>query len=164
MNRWLTIITGIIMGFCVSTRADIAVVVNSENDLTSLDKRQVTDLFLGRYVAFPNGIAALPLDHPVDSNLREQFYKQLTGKTVPQINAYWAKLIFSGRATPPRVAGSANDVLDMIKNNKNAIAYIDSDKVDASVKTVLVISAPRYGHTPKPQLASSKAKRKGTSE
>lgn len=124
----------------VTARADIAVVVNVDSGVNKLSERQVVDLFMGRYVAFPNGATALPLDQPVDSKARAKFYELLTGKTVPQINAYWAKLIFSGRASPPRVAPDESKVLSMIRDNKHAIGYVDARDLDKTVKVVYTLS------------------------
>lgn len=127
---------------CVNTAAaDIAVVVNPDSEIPALSERQVVDMFMGRFVAFPDGSAALPLDQPLNSELREMFYQHLTGKTVRQVNAYWAKLIFSGRATPPAMARASEDVSGMVKDNKNAISYIASDEVTDDVKVVLLLSA-----------------------
>ncbi len=123
--------------------ADIAVVVNPQNQIKKLSKREVTDLFMGRYVAFPDGMIALPLDLPVGSPVRGVFYKSITGKSVAQINAYWAKLIFSGRATPPRVAPGQKEVTNMVVNNKNAIAYMDVKDVTSKVKIVYLIKSKR---------------------
>ncbi len=123
----------------VEVRADIAVVVNPKNQVRKLSKRQVTDLFMGRYVAFPGGMLALPLDLPVGDNTRDVFYKKISGKSVAQVNAYWAKLIFSGRATPPQVAPGKKEVTEMVANNKNAIAYMNIKDVTSKVKIVYLI-------------------------
>ncbi len=122
-------------------RADLAVVVNPQNALDALDERDVVDLYMGRFMAFPNGVSALPLDQPIDSEIREQFYQMLTGKSVAQINAYWAKLIFSGRATPPRMARQGDDIIEMVLNNKNAIAYVPLESVTDEVKVVFILKS-----------------------
>lgn len=119
--------------------ADIAVVVNSQNQVTNLEKMEITDLFLGRYIAFPNNVMALPFDLPPQNPIRKKFYEYISGKSVAQINAYWAKLIFSGRATPPRVAPGEKEVIQMVLNNKNAIAYLDSKNVPPELKIVHLI-------------------------
>lgn len=119
--------------------ADIAVVVNPENRVSALKEREVMDLFMGRYVAFPDGKMALPLDLPVNSPTREKFYKKLTGKGVAQINAYWAKLIFSGRAIPPRALPNSEEIIKVVSNNKNAIGYMHPSDVTSEVKVVLLI-------------------------
>lgn len=134
-------------GYSALSCADIAVVVNPENSVAAMNEREVKDLFLGRFLAFPDGLAALPLDQPVKSKIRAQFYKQLTGKTVPQINAYWARLIFSGRATPPRTAASSEEIRQMVIDNRNAIAYVDSKHVTPDMHVVLTLKVPPENHT-----------------
>lgn len=128
--------------FCMSVRADIAVVVNIGNSVDELSEKEVRDLFMGRYAAFPNGAPAVPLDQPVSSDVRKQFYRYLTGKSVSQINAYWAKLIFSGRASPPRMVSSSETVYEMLENNKGVIAYIPAAKVNDNTKIVFVLKTP----------------------
>ncbi len=123
----------------IPVMADIAVVVNAANKVESLSQQQVVDLFMGRNAAFPDGSFVLPFDLPVDNKIRKQFYEIIAGKTIPQINAYWARLIFSGRATPPRVVKSTKELLTAMKNNKNGIAYIDSALLNKNVKVVLSI-------------------------
>ena len=138
MKILLTFIT-ILLTWSGIARADLAIIINSQNPIESMNKREVTDLFMGRYVAFPDGTAALPLDHPVDSQARSFFYEYFTGKSVSQINAYWAKLIFSGRATPPRVAPTSESIVKMVAENKNAIAYLDASLVTSEVKVVFLV-------------------------
>lgn len=123
-----------------TAKADIAVVVNPENVLQTMSRKEVINLFLGHHTVFPSGSPALPLDQPMSSVERTTFYKSLTGKTAAQINAHWARLIFSGRATPPRVAPDASTIIAMIAENRNAIAYMDSSHVNSLVKVVLTIS------------------------
>ncbi len=132
----------LVFAFCLlatCAHADIAVVVNLQNPVKKMSKQQITDLFMGRYVAFADGTIALPLDLPVKSAVRNAFYKSITGKSVAQINAYWSKLIFSGRATPPRIAPEEREAINMVANNKNAIAYIDIKYMTPKVKIVYLV-------------------------
>ncbi len=94
---------------------------------------------MGRYATFPDGTIALPLDLPVGDHVLDIFYKKITGRSVAQINAYWAKLIFNGRATPPQVAPDRKEVMEMVANNKNTIAYINIKDVTSRVKIVYLI-------------------------
>ncbi len=118
--------------------ADLAVIVHPDNAVNEMNKRQVTDLFMGSYSSFPDGTTAIPIDHPAGSAIRSKFYQYFTGKSVPQINAYWAKLIFSGRATPPRVAPDSASIPKIVAENKNAIAYMDSSLLTSEVKVVYI--------------------------
>ena len=123
-------------------RADIAIVVHEDNELPSLSKKELLDIFMGRSKSFENKLRADPIDQPLTSQLREQFYTRLTGKSLAQVNAYWAKLKFTGRHQPPRDGfESVNEVLNEVGSNPNAIAYVPagSELVDG-VKIVMVLA------------------------
>ncbi len=64
--------------------AEIVVIGNLDNELTSLTKKQVQEIFLGRTRTYSNGIRALPFDVP---DLRIEFYEKLTNRPIEQINA-----------------------------------------------------------------------------
>lgn len=104
--------------------AEVIVVANKDNQMKVLTKKQIIDIYMGRTSRFPNGEAALPIDQNVDSSIRKLFYQNLVNKTVSEINAYWARLLFSGRSTPPRTVDNVASVINFIKNNKSAIGYI----------------------------------------
>jgi len=104
--------------------ADIVVVANKENQIEMLTKKQIIDIYMGRKSTFPNGEVVLPIDQATDSTTRKLFYQNLVDKTVSEINAYWARLLFSGRATPPRVVENGSSVINIIKKNKSVIGYI----------------------------------------
>ncbi len=120
----------------VECQAEIVVVVHPDNPLTSLSYEQVVDIYMGRQIQFPDGNFALPLDISPDSSLRGEFYSALVGKSIAQINAYWARLLFTGRATPPRVLPSLEAVIQAVSKNNDAIAYIDSVNLTSQVKAV----------------------------
>ena len=126
----------ILLLLSVNMWAGIVVVVNRDNPITTLNKREIIDLYMGRNLYFPDGKLALRLDHPPTSKERETFYQQLVKKSVAQVNAYWAKLLFTGKASPPMLMGDSEQLLDTIRNNRNAIGYIDETKLDDSVKVV----------------------------
>jgi ABC-type phosphate transport system substrate-binding protein len=116
--------------------SEVLIIVNQENEISSLDKKQIIDLYMGRYQNFPNGDAAFPLDQQPVSEVRAIFYRKLVNKTVAQMNAYWAKLLFTGRASPPRVMSDSTAVKKAVQGNKGAIGYINSAELDNSVKVV----------------------------
>lgn len=136
-----------ILGCCLALLAlpsaasqDLYVVVNKQNPLKALTKQQLTDLFMGRSPYFPSGAAVLKLDAPGSSSLRQQFYHALVNMSLPEVNAYWARLMFSGRATPPMQVASENDMLQLISQNPNAIGYIPAGAMNEEVKVLFVIS------------------------
>lgn len=80
----------------------LVVVVSTQNAIDNLDKKQLIDIFMGRFKSFPNGDSVTPIDYFAGSSQRKAFYELLVGKSERKINAYWSRLLFSGRATPQR--------------------------------------------------------------
>jgi ABC-type phosphate transport system substrate-binding protein len=116
--------------------SEILVIVHRSNDIETMTRRQLVDLYMGRNMNFPNGKPAFPLDQASDSQMRADFYQILVNKSLAQVNAYWARLLFTGRSTPPRPLSDNSAVLKAVRENPNAIGYIDSAELDDTVKVV----------------------------
>lgn len=119
---------------------NLVVVVNPASGIENLTRSQAIDIFLGRYRKLPSGAVALPIDLRVDTPERKQFYLLLVGKDLAQMSSYWARLVFSGQATPPFPVPDARTALDLVATNPNAIAYLDRATVDSRVKVVLELN------------------------
>ncbi len=129
-----------LMLFTNSVNAGVVVIVNQANTVDSFSLRQIIDIYMGKNLYFPDGSLAVRLDQAPDSDIRSKFYRALLGKSVAQVNAYWARLLFTGRGTPPLSLKSTNDVLDTVRHNVNAIGYIDESLLDKSVKVVVRVN------------------------
>jgi hypothetical protein len=118
----------------------IQVIVSSQSELTALNRKQVMGLFLGRSRSFPNGINAKAFDHEVDSTIRARFFESLTGKSISDIDAYWARLRYSGRASPPKVIDNMAEILKEVSQNLHAIAYIQGqDPAELMQQDIVVV-------------------------
>lgn len=117
--------------------AEPVVVVHAGSGVDQLSREEVINIFLGRYRQLPSGLAALPVDQPASQPLKAQFYRLLVNKELAEINAYWARLIFSGKVAPPRQAASPAEVMDWLVHTRGAIGYVDRSMVDARLKIVL---------------------------
>jgi ABC-type phosphate transport system substrate-binding protein len=116
--------------------AEAVVVVSSRSAVGSLSSNQVAQIFLGKSVSFPNGEAAVALDVS-EAGLKSEFYRKVTGKDASQLKSYWAQLIFTGQARPPRSVSDSAEARRIIASNPGMIGYISRDAVDSSVKVVL---------------------------
>jgi ABC-type phosphate transport system substrate-binding protein len=123
------------LGFWVS--AEPVVVVNARSAVPKLSRDEVINIFLGRYRQLPTGETALPIDQPEGSALRSEFYRKLVNKEPNEINAYWARLIFSGKTAPPKEALSPAEVVSSLLAHPGAIAYLERSQLDARFKVVL---------------------------
>lgn len=118
-------------------QADILVIVNAQNSVAALEKKQVVDLFMGRVSAFPGGAPAQTLDLKTGTPLRADFYKTLTGKSEAQVDAYWATLVFAGRMSPPKQFADDHALIGEVAKNKTAIAYVSRQPLPHGVKVVM---------------------------
>ena len=114
--------------------AGIEVIVNPASGVDSMSREEVSHLFLGRVKHLPSGTSAIVIDTVPQ---REAFYHRLVGRGIAEINAYWARLRFSGRTQPPLQVEDARVVLERVAREQGAIGYVDSSLVDKRVRTVL---------------------------
>ncbi len=116
--------------------AQVAVIVNSKSPLATMTADQISGIFLGKSNTLPSGGTAMPTDLPDSAPTHELFYTKVTGKSSAQVKAAWSRLVFSGKATPPKELASAADVKKFVASNPDAIGYIEKSAVDSSVKVV----------------------------
>ena len=120
-------------------QAQVAVIVNPKSATATMTAEQVSAIFLGKSNTLPSGAAAMAADLPDSAPAREQFYSKVTGKQAAQVKAAWSRLVFSGKATPPKELATAADVKKFVAANPDAIGYIEKSAVDATVKVVLSV-------------------------
>lgn len=119
--------------------ADIAVVVNTANNVSALSDKDLKRIYLGNTFALPDGSAVKLADLAFGNALREQFYLKCCDISAQQARSRWAGILFSGAGKPPAELASDKEVLAWVAGNKDAMGYVDSAAVDASVKTVFVL-------------------------
>ncbi len=116
--------------------ADVVVIMSVKSPVALLDKGQVSDIFLGKSATFPDGAMAVPLDQDSSSGPHSEFHDKVTGKSGSQLKAYWSKLVFTGKASPPKEVPDSREIRSLIATNPNMIGYIEKGAVDTSVKVV----------------------------
>src|SRR3546814_12808885 len=91
---------------------------------------------MGRYRKLPSGIVAFPIDIGERSPEREQFYRQLVHKSLAEVDAYWARLVFSGQTSPPLQVTDGKTAVPLVAGNRAAIAYVARAVVDEREKDI----------------------------
>ncbi len=76
------------------------------------------------------------------SATRNQFYRALVKKEPAEINAYWARLVFAGRTSPPIQAETPGDTLRILHANPGGIAYMERSQVTNREKIVFELQVP----------------------
>ncbi|WP_082694645.1 phosphate ABC transporter substrate-binding protein [Rheinheimera sp. EpRS3] len=115
--------------------ADIAVVVNPAN-ANAVSADDLNRLFLGRASSFADGSKATPLNMAEGTAARDEFDSKVLNRSAAQLKAYWSKLVFTGKGTPPKELADDAAVKAAVAADSGAIGYISSGSVDSSVKVV----------------------------
>ena len=140
VNRLLKfIVAGSCLFMSIAYAADsdkLVVVTNIKTPVESLSKEELIDLFMGRYVAFPDGSGAKPIDVRNGAGIKKEFYRQLLGLSLARVNSYWSRLRFTGKSQPPKQVENLKDVKQAIQTDNEVIAYIYQSQVDESMKVV----------------------------
>ncbi len=124
-----------------TARADLVLIANPETAVDSLSREEAINIYMGRLRRFPSGAAAQPLDLPSGEAEKALFYRLLVNKDLSDIEAYWARLVFSGRASPPRTVASLKEVVEHVAKEPNVIGYIDRTLVDKRVRIIMELQA-----------------------
>lgn len=122
--RWIAFILMILFSTAVNAEQDQIAIFTASKVFTSLSSGKAKMLFKGK-IRRLNYKKFTLLDWPEGSKIKKQFYQQLVGQSEARINAYRAKLVFSGKGFPPKIATQNNyeAVKNYIKNKPNSIGY-----------------------------------------
>lgn len=118
-----------------SASANIAVIVHPSNT-SEISRGDLNRIFSGKLGTFSNGNAIVPINQIEGSPALMRFNDLVLKKNSAQIKAYWSKLVFTGKGTPPQELKNDEEVLAFVASNPNAIGYINPDKVNDSVKVI----------------------------
>ncbi|MBS1161232.1 MAG: hypothetical protein H6R15_3651 [Proteobacteria bacterium] len=116
--------------------AELVVVVNARNGVAVMTRNEVINIFFGRYRQFFNGVEAQPVDLVDGHPDRGHFYYGLVGKDVSDVNAYWSRQVFSGRAQAPPRVNTSEEVLKWVSSHPGGIGFVELGKADARVRVV----------------------------
>ena len=141
------LLTSLLMcGLCLQPKgpaqAEIVVVVHPDSPIKAISAREVSDLYMGRTrnVRTENQSTTVAvIEQSGNDKLRESFFRQLNGISVSQLNAYWARLRYSGDVLPPPTVSGSSLVIESVRRRRDAIGYINASEVTASVRVVLTL-------------------------
>ncbi len=108
---------------------DVVVIGNAASP--PLTKEQVADLYLGK----SQGMKLI--DQPAAAPIKAAFYQEVSGHDLSQVKATWSRLIFTGKATPPKELPDSAAVKKAVAADPKTIGYIERSAVDGSVKVIL---------------------------
>ena len=124
-----------ILLFCLSAHAEVAVIVHPSN-ASSADALLIKRIFEGQLKSFSDGSSAIPISQTADLPAAEEFNSKVLKKTASQLKAYWAKIVFTGKGSPPNEVNNDAEVIKLVSTNPNLVGYVDASAVNSSVKVL----------------------------
>jgi ABC-type phosphate transport system substrate-binding protein len=119
--------------------ADLAIISHPDYDGGELSSAQVKNLFLGERKSFPNGIRATPINHAVGSPDRKKFFSQILNMPESFHRRHWKRKLATGNGNSPVELNSYDEVLRYVATTPGSISYIDTSRVNDSVKVLFTI-------------------------
>lgn len=112
------------------------VVIVHPSNVNVLSKKDIARIFLDKRNTFPDGKEAIPISYTAYTPISIRFADTFLSKSSSEAKAYWARLLFTGRGTPPREVEAIDEIKKIVSGSPNHIGYIDSASVDESVKVI----------------------------
>lgn len=116
----------------------LAVIVSKDSNINSISKKELSKIFLAKTKRLPSGEKSIVVEN-INKEYQSKFYKSICNKNEKQLKKYWAKMIFTGRAQPPKKIKSISELIVFVKSNKNAISYIPIEYINKDIKMIMEI-------------------------
>lgn len=116
----------------------LAIVVAKNSPLTNISLYELKHLYLGEFIAGPEGKRLIPLNHPSQSRERIAFDATVLGMTPDQGAAYWIDRRIRGQSGSPRAVDSPELIQRIVSRLDGAVAYVRVDAVRPEMRILRV--------------------------
>jgi hypothetical protein len=114
--------------------ADFKVIANESIKSSQISAEDLKQVFLLAKTSLSDGSHAEPV-LAKSGAAHEAFLKEYIGKTDAALNTYYRSLVFTGKASMPKVLASDADVAAYVAKTKGAIGYVNADADAPGTKT-----------------------------
>ncbi len=102
----------------------VEIIVHPDNDITSVTQAELSKIFLKRLRTWADGTLAVPVDQVPDSSPRREFTRSVHERRVVNVEVYWKRMIFSGRAAAPPEMADDQAVIEFVRSTPGAVGYV----------------------------------------
>jgi ABC-type phosphate transport system substrate-binding protein len=118
--------------------AQVAVIAHKSVLAGSVDNSSLLDVFTLNTKNWSDGGKITVIDFKNDSPARTKFYTAL-GTSFAEMQKTWLRKQFSGKALPPLLLASDDEIVSKVASTPGAIGYVSLDKVSKEVKVLATI-------------------------
>lgn len=119
-----------------ASAADVKVIANSSVGASSISAGDIKDVFL----LDKDSLGGSHVEPVLTKGgaTHEAFLKSYLGKNDSALQAFYRSLVFTGKASMPKILGSDAEVVAYVAKTKGAIGYVSSGANTEGVKTLQV--------------------------
>ena len=132
----LAILYGSAVPAAAQGKAPYVVIVHPDNPAKSVSKKRVSRMLLKEISKWDNDVSAQPIDLDSKSPVRDEFSRDVHGRSVASIKNYWQRQIFSGDGVPPPEVPDDDAVIAFVSTHPGAIGYVSADARLEGVKVL----------------------------
>jgi ABC-type phosphate transport system substrate-binding protein len=133
----LIIIGLVLVATLYAVGPEIKIIANPSISAESISASDLKEVFLQNKSALPDGSHVQPV-LAKGGTAHEAFLRGYLDKTDSALQTYYRGLVFTGKASMPKVAGSDADVVAYVAKTKGAIGYVSASTSLSGVKTLQV--------------------------
>jgi hypothetical protein len=139
MVRTALAAAGLVACLPAAARAEgFKLVANASIRQGTVSRALVTRIFLRMETRLPGGTRAQPIEQAEGSALRDEFTRSVIRRTPQQLQDYWQRVIFEGRALPPPARAGDEAVLAFVRAIDGAIGYVSAQTPTPGVRVLVL--------------------------
>jgi ABC-type phosphate transport system substrate-binding protein len=132
------VILVVILSLAPAAHSQVAVIVNKSVPVSSLTQAELLDIWLCNTRTWGNG-QSIELLCLKDEGPEEKKFFDFLLRTPQEMRKAWLRAQLSGQARPPAMVSSQEELLKKVQSTPGAIGFVSSERVQGSVKVVLII-------------------------
>jgi len=117
---------------------EVVVIVNTSNNIENIGKKKLKKIYMGKMKTWKDGEAIKPVDTDIKDPARKIFSKNIMKKKPRAVERLYLKKALSGKSQPPKKIKSYESIIEWVKNNKGAIAYVPKSVSPKGVKVIKI--------------------------
>ena len=123
----------------ITSAADVTVIVNAKNSVTTLSINELNSLFIKKNRSWSNDTPVRFFDHRDENINRKIFLEKYIGKTTREIELFWiGEKIYTGNIAPIQVT-SDSMMSTMVSRFNGGIGYVSNKyKIPKTVKKITI--------------------------
>jgi hypothetical protein len=127
---------GLVAAATASTSA-VKLIANESVTTSTVSVDEVKQVFLMTSPSFGSGGRVVPVLEKGGA-AHEAFLKEYVRKSDDALLTYYRSLLFTGKATMPKICGTDAEVVEYVAKTKGAVGYVSAETPSPGTKTLTV--------------------------